>query len=544
LTELENSEYIKEILEEFYNEFVVMYDEKHSKRVKEKLTELNNKIVYKPNEVSQNLAACAMFLKNKEDISSEEIWFRVLPTDKKFKSVLKHEIWHILGGFERTDIPSKYVNIDTSKRLVSENEKWTEWLSKSTHLNDMEFSVKKYKMGYFSINNTSNSGYDKLVNIADISSFLIGKEKILEAYLNLSTYKTDITFEDIIEEFDEKYQEALNSEEKEKYKYPYLKLLKESNRLYEIDIKNEKSKKNEELELVNSIYKTLTNAYLIKLKDISKEENIDLEKLTTICNEIKSIEKYMPHHTLIKGEQRLECYKNLDEIKNSFIDLCNQISEKDNLNIEELEKVKREILEYNFFEKVDGIENVLTEDFIYTTILEKNDKDKFNLYNTMKFVLGKDKEKMCYKNLIEKSDLYISTGRNLFKEWGNSIIEISEINDEKEKDNKMNDLYFDMYKIYLDKLDKRYCRDIIKGINFNEFGDEKVNIKAILYANPKGLGNVSDVISKYADIVDCYINNVEASIDKESLMNGVAELENFYKKQIKEKNNVCSEKEI
>jgi len=176
LTELENSEYIKEILEEFYNEFVVMYDEKHSKRVKEKLTELNNKIVYKPNEVSQNLAACAMFLKNKEDIRSEEIWFRVLPTDKKFKSVLKHEIWHILGGFERTDIPSKYVNIDTSKRLVSENEKWTEWLSKSTHLNDMEFSVKKYKMGYFSINNTSNSGYDKLVNIADISSFLIGKE--------------------------------------------------------------------------------------------------------------------------------------------------------------------------------------------------------------------------------------------------------------------------------------------------------------------------------------------------------------------------------
>ena len=43
-------------------------------------------------------------------------------------------------------------------------------------------------------------------------------------YLNLSTYKTDVTFEQIIEEFDEKYQEALNSEEKEKYKYTYLKL--------------------------------------------------------------------------------------------------------------------------------------------------------------------------------------------------------------------------------------------------------------------------------------------------------------------------------
>ncbi len=108
----------------------------------------------------------------------------------------------------------------------------------------------------------------------------IPKEKLLEMYLQTTEYETEYSFPEMLDEFDERYIDALETDEKDKYQYPYLKIL------MDIQTVDENARKNPEMarETLQSCMKTCFNAYLKKLDNI---QDIDLNKAKEIYSQIK-----------------------------------------------------------------------------------------------------------------------------------------------------------------------------------------------------------------------------------------------------------------
>ena len=108
----------------------------------------------------------------------------------------------------------------------------------------------------------------------------VEKEKLLEMYLQTTEYETEYSFPEMLDEFDERYIDALETDEKDKYQYPYLKIL------MDIQTVDENARKNPEMarETLQSCMKTCFNAYLKKLDNI---QDIDLNKAKEIYSQIK-----------------------------------------------------------------------------------------------------------------------------------------------------------------------------------------------------------------------------------------------------------------
>lgn len=268
---------INDILQEFYEEYISVHGVKHAKRVEELLKEISLRIKYYPNYNSQKRAITGQ-IKEKDGNIKTAIRYYVFPINY-FKNVLKHELWHVLEcrtktKSKKTDyIPSKYNQIIGEKSYISETEKWAEWFSKTTHKEDMDNNIKTYGMCYFTANLSSGSAYDSLINIADITSCLIPKEKILDAFLNSDDYETNVTFEKLYEEFDKKYENAISNEEKNKIK---IFIFCNPNLYGNLDA------------IINS-YDIIVQNYINK--NIKNEEDIKYKE--TLINGVNELKKYL-----------------------------------------------------------------------------------------------------------------------------------------------------------------------------------------------------------------------------------------------------------
>ena len=344
---------VYQILNEAYHEFKQTYGEKHSGHIKELIESITDKVKIAPHYYSGAIA------------SAHSEMGVVYTKSDKLSAVLKHEMWHIYNNSAQDRekslqyIPERYMEQlesngylrktyqttmeeykekwkDEPERLEfllidyekyknerfdfddSPVEMWTEWFNSKTHLKDMQDNFWDWGDGYYTKSHSSDSFYDSYINIADMISCIIPKEKLLEMYLQTTDYKTDYSYPEMLEEFDTKYAEALNESEKEEYKYPYLKMI--------LDVKtiSDNARKNPTVarEALQSCMTTCFNSYLIKLNNI---QEMDMEKAQNIYSEIKYMQEQMVWNTDISKMQELDYTKAMEKIQEKFKQLMQEM---------------------------------------------------------------------------------------------------------------------------------------------------------------------------------------------------------------------------
>lgn len=338
---------IYKIFNEAYHEFLDRYGSKYSEFIKEKLERYTEKGMLKRDELGLSDATASATPHGIAYTETEDL-----------PAILKHELWHIYNDVLRKNseysvghTPDKYVQVldkngylrklyeermqeykenfkDEPERLeyllvdyedfVSkykfedhEIEKWTEWFSVKTHSKDMKDNFQDRGDGFYTKLHSSNSYYDYFLSIAELTSSLIPEEKLLAMYFKSNEFDTGYTYTEMIEEFDSKY-----AEEKEKYKYPYLKLIMDTMEIWKepnsVEARN----------ALQSCMKICFNAYLIKLNGI---ENIDIEQAQSIYEEIKNMQEHMLWNTDISKMQDLDYIQVMDAIQDKYGELLQQL---------------------------------------------------------------------------------------------------------------------------------------------------------------------------------------------------------------------------
>ena len=493
---------IYKIMNESYEEFVKKYGYKHSKYIEETLKIISSKI--KENETYLgNMSASAMFnegivytkgVDNLEAVLKHELWHTfnretmdyrgkesISYISDRYKKVL-NDIGYIKNEYNKKIERKKLRSKDRKYKIKSydefldeflleddETEKWTEWFNVKTHTKDMRYGFVDLENGYFMKNLSSGSFYDNYTNMADMVSCLIPKEKLLEMYLNSRDYKTEYSHEDMMKEFDEKYKNALDENEKNYYKYPYLKLLLDTNCISE----NARTNKEKTLETLQSSMKTCFKAYNIKLENY-KEFNIEDAK--NVYKEIKYMQEHMIWNLDINKMKDLDYIKEMEKIQNKFKSMCKKLDRK-NPEIKEMTK-KVDYKKYNSLEKVKDGDEIVKNVFLQNK--EKNNIEKIdnyvvntnengikgNLYSTLNLLYKRNKFNLIFKNYQNE---YLENGENKLVKIYNMINDIKDENDIQ----KIVNIYDYMYNDYEKKLEKlptdtnvsgelnKYYKDII-----------------------------------------------------------------------------------
>lgn len=348
---------IYQILNECYYEFKQVYGEKHGQHIKELIESITDKVKKAD-------------LYYTGSIATAHSQMGVVYTDSDILSaVLKHEMWHVYNNSASdkdkslTYIPERYMlkleqsgylkNLyiktmeeykekfkDEPERLeyvlvdfdVFKNDKfdfgdshiemWTEWFNSQTHLKDMKQNFWDWGDGYFTKSRSSDSFYDAYINIASMIFCMIPKEKLLEMYLQTTEYETEYSFPEMLDEFDERYIDVLETDEKDKYQYPYLKILKD------IQTVDENARKNPEMarETLQSCMKTCFNAYLKKLDNI---QDLDLNKAKNIYSQIKYMQEHMVWNIDISKMQDLDYIQSLTKVQDKFKTMLQELDLED-----------------------------------------------------------------------------------------------------------------------------------------------------------------------------------------------------------------------
>ena len=493
---------IYKIMNESYEEFVKKYGDKHSKHIEETLKSMSNRI--KANETYMgSMSASAMFdagivytkgVDNLEAVLKHELWhtFNRATMDyrgkesisylsDRYKKVL-NDIGYIKNEYNKKIERKKLQSKDRRYKIESydefldeflleddETEKWTEWFNVKTHTKDMKYGFVDLENGYFMKNLSSGSFYDNYTNMADMVSCLIPKEKLLEMYLNSRDYKTEYSHEDMMKEFDDMYKNALDENEKNYYKYPYLKLLLDTNCISE----NARTNKEKTLETLQSSMKTCFKAYNIKLENY---KDFNIEDAKNVYKEIKYMQEHMIWNLDINKMKDLDYIKEMEKIQNKFKSMCKKLDRK-NPEIKEMTK-KVDYKKYNSLEKVKDGDEIVKNVFLQNK--EKNNIEKIdnyvvntnengikgNLYSTLNLLYKRNKFNLIFKNYQNE---YLENGENKLVKIYNMINDIKDENDIQ----KIVNIYDYMYNDYEKKLEKlptdtnvsgelnKYYKDII-----------------------------------------------------------------------------------
>ena len=493
---------IYKIMNESYEEFVKKYGYKHSKYIEETLKIISSKI--KENETYLgNMSASAMFnegivytkgVDNLEAVLKHELWHTfnretmdyrgkesISYISDRYKKVL-NDIGYIKNEYNKKIERKKLQSKDGKYKIESydkfldeflleddEIEKWTEWFNIKTHTKDMKYGFVDLENGYFMKNLSSGAFYDNYTNMSDMVSCLIPKEKLLEMYLNNTDYKTGYSHEDMMEEFDEKYENALDENEKNYYKYPYLKLLLDTNCISE----NARTNKEKTLETLQSSMKTCFKAYNIKLENY---KDFNIEDAKNVYKEIKYMQEHMIWNLDINKMKDLDYIKEMEKIQNKFKSMCKKLDRK-NPEIKEMTK-KVDYKKYNSLEKVKDGDEIVKNVFLQNK--EKNNIEKIdnyvvntnengikgNLYSTLNLLYKRNKFNLIFKNYQNE---YLENGENKLVKIYNMINDIKDENDIQ----KIVNIYDYMYNDYEKKLEKlptdtnvsgelnKYYKDII-----------------------------------------------------------------------------------
>ena len=534
----ENSpEEIKSILNDAYNEFVEKYGKKHSDYIKKSIEKVSKTIVKKDSYCAP-IAMCSKGF----GISYSK--------DERLPAILKHELWHVYNGSpaQYSEIPEKYKKIMDSTGMLKteyekkmeeykikwknepirlqhlltdyetfynkyglddqEVEKWTEWFNIQTHPKDMTDNFKDWNDGFYTKNHSSNSWYDCYINIAQMISVLIPKEKLLEMHLNADEYKTGYTYQDMIDEFDKKYENTLDNNEKAKYKYPYLKILEDTKSI------SENYRKKDILTSRNSLQsamKTCIKAYSEKIENMKE---FDEETAKKTYNEIKYMQEHMMWNVDISKMEELEYVQEMKKVQDKFKNKCSSLKQtKDIENMIETVGFK----ENNTYKKIEK-GNIIAQKILFSNTKDdtqikrvgeysaKVGKDglKGNLYKSVKVLFGNK----LYNQLFEKFNT----------ENSNQLTELYEKIEHANTDKEILNTYNIIYKLFGNRVQNQIKIDENSAsVNFERISDdiEKMQNYSIMNKNahyPRTLESVIEIYNKKAML---YLDRIEKNTESE-----------------------------
>ena len=503
---------IYNILNEAYHEFVSVHGEKHSEYIKKTIESITDKV----RKVEQYYCG---------PTASANAQMGVVYTKSDgLSAVLKHELWHVYNNsasdMEKSlqHIPERYLRKleetgylqelyqrtmeeyrekfkDEPERLEfilvdyekwkkdrfdfgsGQVEMWTEWFNSQTHLEDMQDNFWDWQDGFFTESHSSKSYYDSYINLASIMSCIIPKEKLLEMYLQNGDYITDYSYPKMQDEFDSKYADSLERDEKEKYQYPYMKIM------MEIQTIDENARNNPKLsrETLQSSMKTLFNAYLIKLENT---EGLDIESAQQIFAEIKCMQKNMLWNTDISKMDGLDYIQTLKRIQDKFRDMVSNLDIENPQVQEMLEKI--DYISDNPFKMVENgkfisQKNLECQSEDINTVFQQGEFKalvgkggiKNNLYRSLFEVLGDEKFNLLYEQFNNGQE--------------NILIDITRQIENAATDEDILKVYNTIYQLYARKMEDtlktdeniellfdRYSKDIVK-LQKNGLFNEKRN---------------------------------------------------------------------
>lgn len=543
-------EEILKIFNECYNDFKNTYGEKHSEHIRSLIESITDKVKKTDLYYTGPIA------------SAHPQMGVVYTKSNKLSAVLKHEMWHVFNNaasgknsffympqhykdfldkngyikelYEQTmqerkerfkDEPErlKYILVDYDTFLQQytvddhEVEKWTEWFNCQTNKKDMENNFWDWGNGFFTHNLSSKSFYDSYINIADMMSCLIPRDKLLEMYLQTDDYSTDYSYPQMIDEFDEKYSDSLDEEEKEKYKYPYLKILMETK------VISDNARKNPELArtALQSCMKTCINAYNIKLKNI---ENLDISSAQKLYSEIKYMQEHMMWNIDTTKMEELEYIQSMKKVEEQFSSMLQRLD----LQIPEVQHMLENIhfSEDNKFEFIQNGEQIakkmnVAQETPKNTVINAGEYTinttinglKDNLYCSLISLLGDNKFNLLFKNFEE-------TDNNILEDFSDRIEKASEETD-------FINIYNDIYSLYAQKLEDNLKTDENIDTLFKRYKKEIIELqKNALFSstNKSYLPELENVINiykqkalEYQEIID---GITEAKIAKEIQIRG------------------------
>lgn len=573
------------ILNEAYYEFRDMYGDKHSKHIKTIIENVTDKV----KKIDLYYFGPTAVANAKKGVIYTE--------SDNLSAVLKHEMWHVYNNSasdrEKSlqHIPKRYLDKlrqngyleklytkkmeDYKERWKNEPERlgslltdfetfinsrfdfeespvemWTEWFNSQTHLKDMQENFWDWGDGYFTKSLSSDSFYDSYINIASMISCIIPKEKLLEMYLQTGEYQTDYSYPEMLEEFDERYANALDDEESEKYKYPYLKIIMDTKMV------SDNASKNPSIALtaLQSCMKTCFNAYLQKMESI---ENIDFEQAKKIYSEIKYMQEQMVWNTDISKMQDLDYIQAMNKVQDKFKSMLQELDLEnpgvmqmlkdidytlDNpfKFIEEGEKISKKIITA---QKIDKTNLIRVNSNYKASVGEKGIKN--NLYKTLFTLLGDKKYNLLYEKFQD----------NVFNKKDNILLKFYKQIEKATTEEELINVYNSIYELYIQKLENTL------KINQNIESDLDKSSKEIVELQENGLFDdknkrysnmLEQIINIYNERVQAYLKEIDKITEndiqknlKEGKTREIAEqfaqrLPNMYKKELNKQQNRIS----
>lgn len=511
------------IFNECYSDFKSTYGEKHSERIKSLIESITDKVKMADLYYTGPIA------------SAHSQMGVVYTKSDKLSAVLKHEMWHVFNNsasgeksflympqhykevleksgyikklYEQTmqerkekfkDEPErlKYILVDYDTFLQDytvddhEVEKWTEWFNCKTNAKDMEDNFWDWENGFFTKNLSSKSFYDSYINIADMISCLIPREKLLEMYLQTDEYITDYSYPQMMQEFDDRYSDALDEQEKAKYKYPYLKIMMDTKTISDNARKNPEVARN----ALQSCMKTCINAYFVKLRNI---QNLDINTAQNLYNEIKYMQEHMIWNIDTTKMEELEYIQSMRKVEEQFSNMLQTLD----IETPEVQHMLDTISfsnenRYEFIQNGKQIAQSLdnaqsnpkntVQDIGEYVIHTTGNGIKDNLYSSVVSLLGDNKYNLIFKD-------FAGEGNNILVEFADKIEKATE-----EKD--FINIYNDIYSLYAQKLESNLKTDENIDSLFSRYKNEIIELqKNALFSldNKSYLPSLENVINIY-----------------------------------------------
>ncbi|MDO5555596.1 MAG: hypothetical protein Q4G09_02780 [Clostridia bacterium] len=533
---------IIQIFNETYEDFINRYGEKHKEYIKKMLESISGKIQKK--EMFQGALASA-------HVDMGVIYGK----SDKLSAILKHELYHVFNesAFGTTTsyatLPSNYkeflekagiikkeyenktkeykkkwkdepetleyliVDYDTFFKSFdlgdSEIEKWTEWFNARTNERDMKPHFLDLGNGFYMGSKSSSSFYDYYINICDMVSCLIPEDKLIEMHLNTEHHKTDYSFQEMISDFDNNYETSLDSDEKKKYGYPYLKILCDTKTIDENARKND----NVTLSTLQSCMRTCFRAYLCKMNNVNE---INEENIKTIFNEIKKMQQYMVWNVDTKKMEELPYIQEMINVQEKFKEMCKSLS-KNNSNIEQmLERV--DYRSENPFQKIENGEAIANGLFIndnqdlkerqYGEYKVKTDENgiKTNMYKNIKVMFGDKIFELLFKRYNSKEDNELSKLYEMIQ------------NVDEDNTNSVKEVYNYIYSLYINKMNSMLKTDENSSTEFEKCYNtikKMQELSLVRLEDGKYIGSFESVLELYKEKIGEYEKYIECVTKQE-----------------------------
>lgn len=502
-------DYIKiiEIFKKTFDDFIECYGLKHSERIHERILTIS-----RDGKISKSLTWY------KDGNSAEVVrGFRIFySSTMEWPGALTHEMWHVLGGETLEEFPEKYKekleNLQGNSQfgcVKNHLEMWTEWFNSQTHRKDMKNNFTPWQDEFFTKSNSTGVFYDYYINIADMISCIIPREKLLEMYLHAEDYKTDYSYPEMLDEFDKTYTSALDERERDVYEYPYFKIIMDINEVANSIVQGNIAIARKALQ---DCMKTCFNAYSIKLDNIRE---IDINKAKQIYSEIKYMQEQMMWNTDITKMQELDYVQAMQRIQDKFrsilIGLNLQTPEIENM-LETIDYIKSNpyTMVKDANKIVDKRKSVMSEvdgQLINIGEYQANvgtDGIKYNLYKTLFYVLNEKYYNLLFENFQDSDN-------------GNILIEFYNKIEMANNEQEIIEIYDEIYQLYAQKLERTLKTDENLAIFFDGYSEEIAMLQKIALFNKRTktyLPSLERIIDIYNKKVEEYEKEIDASIEK------------------------------